>query len=185
MNETPSQALAESALDVKERLAAKRAGLPAERAALFAHYLTDTGLAELCAPIRSADYRLETPEGAALPVVAWLLERGDPVTSEFFEFYVTDRGHHHRSIGAFTVTSGMSHINYGALRHLPDIAPRPILLITGEQAHSRYFSDTVHEQATGPKKLVVVPGARHIDLYDRTDLIPFGELEEFFTENLA
>ncbi|MET8418156.1 alpha/beta hydrolase [Streptomyces sp. NPDC005134] len=109
----------------------------------------------------------------------------DPVTSEFFEFYVTDRGRHPRSIGGFTVTSGMSHINYGALRHLPDIAPRPILLITGEHAHSRYFSDTVHEQATGPKKLVVVPAARHIDLYDRTDLIPFEELEEFFTKNLA
>ncbi|MBK3564940.1 alpha/beta hydrolase [Streptomyces sp. MBT62] len=109
----------------------------------------------------------------------------DPVTSEFFEFYVTDRGRHPRSIGGFTITSGMSHINYGALRHLPDIAPRPILLITGEHAHSRYFSDTVHEQATGPKKLVVVPGARHIDLYDRTDLIPFAELEEFFTKNLA
>ncbi|QYX76643.1 alpha/beta hydrolase [Streptomyces akebiae] len=109
----------------------------------------------------------------------------DPVTSEFFEFYVTDRGRHPRSIGGFTITSGMSHINYGALRHLPDIAPRPILLITGEHAHSRYFSDTVHEQATGPKKLVVVPGARHIDLYDRTDLIPFEELEEFFTKNLA
>ena len=44
---------------------------------------------------------------------------------------------------------------------------------------------SVHEQATGPKELVVVPGARHIDLYDRTDLIPFDELEEFFTKNLA
>ncbi|MGD6752047.1 alpha/beta hydrolase [Streptomyces sp. BH105] len=109
----------------------------------------------------------------------------DPVTSEFFEFYVTKRGRHPRSIGGFTVTSGMAHINHGALSHLPDIAPRPILLITGEHAHSRYFSDTVHEQATGPKELVVVPGARHIDLYDRTDLIPFDKLDEFFTTNLA
>jgi uncharacterized protein len=109
----------------------------------------------------------------------------DPITSEFFEYYVADRGHHPRSIGGFTVTSSMSHINLGELRHLPDIAPRPILLITGDRAHSRYFSDTVHEQATGRKELVVVPGARHIDLYDRADLIPFDQLEKFFADNLA
>ncbi|MFF7279112.1 CocE/NonD family hydrolase [Streptomyces griseorubiginosus] len=129
---------------------------------------------------------VDAGEPALTPIFPAEIPDGlDPVTSEFFEFYVTDRGRHPRSIGGFTVTSGMSHINYGALRHLPDIAPRPILLITGEHAHSRYFSDTVHEQATGPKKLVVAPGARHIDLYDRTDLIPFEELEEFFTKNLA
>jgi uncharacterized protein len=109
----------------------------------------------------------------------------DPITSEFFEYYVADRGHHPRSIGGFTITSAMSHINFGAVRHLGDISPRPILLVTGDQAHSRYFSDTVYEQATGPKDLVVVPGARHIDLYDRTDLIPFDQLEKFFTENLG
>ena len=109
----------------------------------------------------------------------------DPITSEFFEYYVADRGHHPRSVGGFTITSQMAHINFGALRHLPDIAPRPILLITGDQAHSRYFSDTVHEQATGPKELVVVPGARHIDLYDRTELIPFDRVEKFFADNLA
>ncbi|MBE4734183.1 MULTISPECIES: alpha/beta hydrolase [Streptomyces] len=129
---------------------------------------------------------VDTGEPALTPIFPDEIPDGlDPVTSEFFEFYVTDRGRHPRSIGGFTVTSGMSHINYGALRHLPDITPRPILLITGEHAHSRYFSDTVHEQATGPRELVVVPGARHIDLYDRTDLIPFDELEEFFTKNLA
>ncbi len=108
----------------------------------------------------------------------------DPITSEFFEYYVADRGHHPRSIGAFTVTSGMAHLNFGELRHLADIAPRPILLVTGENAHSRWFSDTVREQAAGPTEMVVVPGARHIDLYDRTDVIPFDELEEFFTTEL-
>lgn len=108
----------------------------------------------------------------------------DPITSEFFEYYVTDRGRHPRSIGAFTVTSALAHTNFGELRHLEDIAPRPILLITGDQAHSRWFSESVHEQATGPVELVVVPGARHIDLYDRTDLIPFDALEEFLASNL-
>lgn len=72
------QALAETVPDVEERLAAKRAGLAAARAPLFAHYLTDAGLAELRALIRSGGYRLQTPEGAALPVVAWLIEHGHP-----------------------------------------------------------------------------------------------------------
>jgi fermentation-respiration switch protein FrsA (DUF1100 family) len=106
----------------------------------------------------------------------------DPITSEFFEYYVTDRGHHPRSIGGFTITSTMAHVNFGELRHLGDIEPRPILLITGEHAHSRYFSDTVHDQTKGWSELVVVPGARHIDLYDRTDLIPFDKLAAFFSE---
>jgi fermentation-respiration switch protein FrsA (DUF1100 family) len=109
----------------------------------------------------------------------------DPITAEFFEYYVADRGHHPRSIGGFTITSDAAHINFGELRHLADIAPRPILLITGDQAHSKWFSDDVHAKATGPTELVVVPGARHIDLYDRTDLIPFDILETFFTKNLA
>lgn len=109
----------------------------------------------------------------------------DPITAEFHEYYVADRGHHPRSIGGFTVTSNLAHINFGPLAHLTDIAPRPVLLITGEHAHSRYFSDTVYEQAAEPKELVVVPGARHIDLYDRTDLIPFEKLESFFMASLT
>jgi uncharacterized protein len=82
------------------------------------------------------------------------------------------------------VTSSMAHVNTGPLDHLDDIAPRQILLITGDQAHSRWFSDAVHEQTNGSSELVVVAGARHIDLYDRTDLIPFNTLETFVAEQL-
>ncbi|KQS64282.1 alpha/beta hydrolase [Modestobacter sp. Leaf380] len=109
----------------------------------------------------------------------------DPITAEFHEYYTTDRGRHPRSIGGFTITSNAAHTNHGALAHLPDIAPRPVLLVTGDQAHSRWFSDTVLEQAAEPVELLVVPGARHIDLYDRTDLIPFDELATFFTRALS
>jgi hypothetical protein len=59
---------------------------------------------------------------------------------------------------------------------------RPVL--SCDEAHSRYFSDTVHEQTERWSELVVVPGARHIDLYDRTDLIRFDALEKFFLEQL-
>ncbi|ATC26783.1 alpha/beta hydrolase [Caulobacter vibrioides] len=109
----------------------------------------------------------------------------DPITQEFFDYYVADRGRHPRSIGGFTLTSGMSHINFGQLRHIADIAPRRILLVTGDQAHSRFFTETVHKQAPQHSELVVVSGARHIDLYDRVDLIPFDKFTAFFKEQLS
>ena len=112
-------------------------------------------------------------------------EGPNPITREFFEYYVEDRGRHPRSIGAFTLSSNLSHINAGPLRWAADISPRPILLITGDQAHSAWFSETIYQEAAEPKELLVVPDARHIDLYDRTDLIPFDALESFFKRNLA
>lgn len=111
-------------------------------------------------------------------------EGPDPITREFWEYYVEPRGHHPRSIGGFTITSNASHVNFGRLRHVHDIAPRPVLMITGDQAHSRYFSEGAYTDAAEPKELHVVPGARHIDLYDRTDLIPFAEIEAFLTTHL-
>jgi uncharacterized protein len=129
---------------------------------------------------------------AGEPALAWSFPEEipadglDPITREFFEYYVPDeRGHHPRSIGGFTVTSSMAHLNAGALHDLADIGPRKVLLVTGDQAHSRWFSDDIHAQMNGGSELVVVPGARHIDLYDRTDLIPFDRLAGFFTENLG
>jgi fermentation-respiration switch protein FrsA (DUF1100 family) len=63
--------------------------------------------------------------------------------------------------------------------------PRPILFVTGEHAHSRYYSEDAYERAAEPKELYVVPNAGHVDLYDKTDLIPFDKLEAFFNEHLA
>ncbi|WP_346353057.1 alpha/beta hydrolase [Azotosporobacter soli] len=108
----------------------------------------------------------------------------DPITSEFFEYYVAPRGHHPNSIGAFTVTSDMSFINFPLLAHIESISPRPILFIMGENAHSRYFTEDAYKMAAEPKELLVVKGARHIDLYDRKDSIPFDRLDSFFRENL-
>lgn len=108
-------------------------------------------------------------------------EGPNPITREFYEFYVEPRGHHPRSIGGFTTTSAPTHINFGPLRSLGEIAPRPVLVITGDIAHSKWFSDIVFEQLAEPKQLVVVPGARHIDLYDRVDLIPFDTIDSFLT----
>jgi uncharacterized protein len=108
----------------------------------------------------------------------------DPISSEFFEYYATKRGHHPNSIGAFTISSDMSFFNFPLLNYINTISPRPILFIIGENAHSRYFSEDAYKKAAEPKELYVVQGARHIDLYDRMDMIPFDKLESFFRNYL-
>ena len=76
-------------------------------------------------------------------------------------------------------------MNFPLLSNLEWISPRPILFVTGEHAHSRYYSEDAYERAAEPKELYIVPNAGHVDLYDKTDLIPFDKLDEFFTEHLS
>jgi fermentation-respiration switch protein FrsA (DUF1100 family) len=108
----------------------------------------------------------------------------DPISSEFFEYYAMKRGFHPNSIAAFTVVSDMAFMNFPLLNYIETISPRPILFIMGENAHSRYFTEDAYKRAAEPKELVIIPGARHIDLYDRVDMIPFDKLELFFNNNL-
>ncbi len=108
----------------------------------------------------------------------------DPITSEFFEYYAMKRGFHPRAGAAFTKTSAMAFMNFALLDHIETISPRPILFIMGEKAHSRYFTEDAYKWAANPKELYIVEGARHIDLYDKIDMIPFDKLEQFFNTNL-
>ena len=108
----------------------------------------------------------------------------DPISSEFWEYYAMARGHHPRSHGPFTATSNMAFMNFPLMNYIKSISPRPILFIMGEKAHSRYFTEDAYKMAAEPKELFIVPGARHIDLYDKTDMIPFDKLTSFFKENL-
>ena len=64
------------------------------------------------------------------------------------------------------------------------IAPRPVMLVAGANAHSRYYSEDVYKAAAHPKELVIVPNADHVDLYDQLQKIPFDRLEAFFRQNL-
>lgn len=110
-------------------------------------------------------------------------ELGEP-DAEWFRFYAVKRGHHERARGGFTTTSNLPFLNFDLLSHLDEISPRPILLIVGDRAHSRFFSETVYRKAQDPKELYVVKDAEHIDLYDRTDRIPFGKIEDFLKTSL-
>jgi uncharacterized protein len=112
-------------------------------------------------------------------------ENTEPIGREFGEFYSTPRGYHPNSITQFTLTSTLSFMNFQLLDNLGWISPRPILFVVGDHAFSRYFSEDAYELAAEPKELYVVPDAGHIDLYDRTDRIPFDTIEAFLAENLG
>lgn len=136
-----------------------------------------------------ADQRYAEFEGAA-PVLTprgspiGFDDKTDPIGREFGEFYSTPRGYHHNSVTQFTMTSSMPMMNFALLSHLTSISPRPILLVIGETAHSRYFSEDVYKQAAEPKELYVVAGAGHVDLYDRVNIIPWDKLKSFFNASM-
>jgi hypothetical protein len=112
----------------------------------------------------------------------------DPVVQMYLDYYRTPRGFHKRSPnsnGAWTATAPMSFMNLPLLTYIEEIAPRPVLLIAGEKAHSRYFSEDAYKAAAEPKELMIIKGANHVDLYDRVDRIPFDKISEFFGKNLA
>jgi uncharacterized protein len=111
----------------------------------------------------------------------------DPVLAEFFDYYRTKRGFHPRAINsttAWTATTPMAFFSFPMHSNIALISPRPILLVAGENAHSRYYSEDVAEVASSPSELVIVPDANHVDLYDRMDKIPFDTITDFFATHL-
>lgn len=115
----------------------------------------------------------------------------DPIQREFYDFYRTSRGEF-TSAGQSpkltthpTLTSNVKFMNFYPFNDIETISPRPLLFITGDKAHSKEFSEDAYKRAAEPKELVVVPGAGHVDLYDRVTLIPFDKLTAFFSEHLG
>lgn len=108
------------------------------------------------------------------------------VWKSFFEYY-RGRAYHERAINSTTAwssTTPYGFFNFPLTTNVKEISPRPIMLITGDKAHSRYYSEDVYKAAKSPKELVVVRGANHTDLYDQMDKIPFDKLEKFFDNAL-
>ena len=106
---------------------------------------------------------------------------------DYVAFYKTKRGFHKRSIGSnggWNTTSSLSLINIPILAFSDEIR-NPVLIIHGEKAHSRYFSEDAFKKLKGDnKELYIVPDANHTDLYDNLDKIPFDKIEAFYKESL-
>ena len=123
---------------------------------------------------------------AGLPEPEQLTGNEPEFVRGYVNYYKTKRGFHPRSInsnGSWTATNALSFMNMPLLTYISEISPRPILIIAGENAHSRYFSEDAYKAAKEPKELIIIPGAVHPDLYDKVDVIPFDKLESFFKES--
>ena len=120
-------------------------------------------------------------------VVDPLPEDAPQFVKDYYAYYKTPRGYHLRSLnsnGGWNVTSSLSFLNMPILQYSSEIRSA-VLLVHGEKAHSRYFSETAYSKLTGDnKELLIIPGANHTDLYDRMDVIPFEKLKAFFEEYL-
>lgn len=135
---------------------------------------------------RTEDYRSGT-YALAGGVVDPLPEDAPQFVKDYYAYYKTSRGYHPRSLnsnGGWNVTSSMSFLNMPILQYSSEIRSA-VLLVHGEKAHSRYFSETAYSKLTGDnKKLLIIPGANHTDLYDQMEIIPFEKLNAFFTAYL-
>lgn len=117
------------------------------------------------------------------------LKGGEPqFMVDYADYYKSrKRGFHPRAINSnssWTITTPLSFMNMPLMTYIAEISPRPILFIHGENAHSRYFSETAYAAAAQPKELMIIKGANHTDLYDRMDKIPFDAIAGFFDKNL-
>jgi fermentation-respiration switch protein FrsA (DUF1100 family) len=117
-------------------------------------------------------------------------ENTHPIQREFFDFYRTPRGEYTPESSSPeltthpTLSSNTKFMNFYPFTDIETISPRPMLFITGSVAHSREFSEDAYKKAAEPKELYIVPNAGHVDLYDKTDLIPFDKLTGFFKKHL-
>ena len=119
-----------------------------------------------------------------------ITEKSNPIEREFYDFYRTPRGEFTPAGSSPlltthpTLSSNTKFMNFYPFNDIETISPRPLLFITGDQAHSKEFSEDAYKRAAEPKELYYVAGAGHVDLYDRVELIPFDKLESFYKANL-
>ena len=136
---------------------------------------------------RTADYK-NGSYALAGGVVNPLPEDAPQFVKDYYAYYKTERGSHPRSLNSnsgWNVTSSLSFMNMPILQYSHEIRSA-VLLVHGEKAHSRYFSEGAYEKLSGDnKELLIIPGAVHTDLYDRLDVIPFDKMESFFRQYMG
>lgn len=136
---------------------------------------------------RTEDYKNGSYKRAG-GVVDPLPEDAPFFVKDYYDYYKTSRGYHRRSLNSnegWNVTSSLSFLNMPILQYSCEIESA-VLLIHGDKAHSCYFSRDAFEKLKGDnKELLLIPGAVHTDLYDRTDIIPFDKITAFFRRYLA
>lgn len=135
---------------------------------------------------RTKDYK-EGKYALAGGVIDPLPEDAPQFVKDYYAYYKTPRGYHARSLNSnagWNVTSALSFTNMPLLCYAGEIRSA-VLVIHGERAHSRYFSEDAFKKLKGDnKELMIIPGASHVDLYDNMEKIPFAKIVEFMNANL-
>lgn len=135
---------------------------------------------------RTIDYKNGSYERAG-GVIDPLPDDAPFFVKDYYDYYKTSRGYHKRSLNSndgWNITSTLSFLNMPILSYSDEIRSA-VLLVHGEKAHSCYFSKDAFTKLTGDnKELMIIPGAVHTDLYDRTDIIPFDKITEFLRKYL-
>ena len=135
---------------------------------------------------RTADYKAGYYKNSG-GVVDPLPADAPQFVKDYYAYYKTKRGYHPRSLnsnGGWNMTSALSFMNMPILSYSDEIR-NAVLVIHGEKAHSRYFSEDAFKKLKGDnKELMIIPGASHVDLYDNKAKIPFDKIEVFFRSNL-
>lgn len=135
---------------------------------------------------RTEDYRNGTYARAG-GVVDPLPEDAPQFVKDYHAYYKTERGYHRRSLNSndgWNTTSALSFLNMPLMTYIGEIE-NAVMIVHGEKAHSRYFGEDAFRRLKGDnKKLLIVPGASHTDLYDNMEKIPFGSIVEFYRTHL-
>ena len=131
---------------------------------------------------RTEDYRNGT-YALAGGVADTIPDDAPQFVKDYHAYYKTSRGYHRRSLNSnqgWNKTSSLSFLNMPIMTYAGEIRSA-VLLVHGEKAHSRYFSEDAYKLMKGDnKELMIIPGASHTDLYDNYDKIPFDAIESFY-----
>lgn len=140
---------------------------------------------DLIGELRTKEYRGE-PRTNTLGVPLKVTENDTENTREFYDYYRTPRAQHPNATTEYSLTSQAPMMNFFPFAQIETISPRPLLFIVGERAVSAYFSEDAYSKAAQPKELFVVPGASHVDLYDRPQYLAVSipKLDSFFKQYL-
>lgn len=124
------------------------------------------------------------PRTNTLGVPEKITENDTENTKEFYDYYRTPRAQHPNTDTSYSLVSQAGMMNFFPFEQIQTISPRPLLFIVGERAVSAYFSEDAYGKAAEPKELFVVPGASHVDLYDRPQhlAVSIPKLDSFFKQ---
>lgn len=140
---------------------------------------------DLIGELRTKEFRGE-PRTNTFGVPEKITEKDTENTREFYDYYRTPRAQHPNANTSYSLTSQAPMMNFFPFVQIETISPRPLLFIVGERAVSAYFSEDAYSKAAEPKELFVVPGASHVDLYDRPEhmAVSIPKLDAFFKQYL-